>query len=147
MYELMVVGRTDSADSLFSKVEQMIKDANASSVSVEKMGKKQLAYPIKKQTEGEYFLFHFEAEGAAANSIADVLRLEQETVLRYMLLKADVKVAKTKGLKADVAAVKEEEPKEEKKAVKTVKVAASTGAKKSDTKVAAGKTTKAKGKK
>lgn len=87
MYELIVVGKVEGADTLFTKVEKLIKDANASSVSVQKMGKKVLAYPIKKQTEAEYFLFNFEAPGESILDITQGLRLEQEQVLRYMMLR------------------------------------------------------------
>lgn len=82
-----MVGRVDGADSLFTKIEKLVKDANASSVATLKMGKKVLAYPIKKQTDGEYFLFNFEAPGEAILQISEGLRIEQEAVLRYMLLK------------------------------------------------------------
>src|SRR5579872_5582832 len=127
MYELMVVGKVSSADELFKKVEKMIKDANASSVTSVKMGKKTLAFPINKQTEAEYFLFNFEAAGEAISGISDALRLDQEAVLRYMILATKAakpsKVSKTP--KVEAKQVEEsQEPKVEKKVTATVKVAA-----------------------
>jgi len=93
MYELMVVGKaTGDADSLFKKIEKVVKDAGASSFLSEKLGKKPLAYPIQKQTEAEYFLFTFEVAGEAVKSISESLRLEQEAVLRYLIV-----VQKAKG--------------------------------------------------
>lgn len=96
MYELMVAGRADDADSLFSKLEKIVKDANASSVSSQKLGKKPLAYPIKKQTEGQFFVLSFEAPPEAVAAISESLKLEQEQILRYLL----TKVKERKGKKA-----------------------------------------------
>lgn len=138
MYELMIVAKSDGADALFAKVEKMIKDASASSLSSEKMGKKPLAYTIAKQTEAEYFLFNFDVSGEAVNSISNSLRLEQESILRYMIISTKVRAKKAKVEKA-VKDAKEAEPKVEKKAEE--KVAKSE--KKTDTKKAT-KTSKGK---
>lgn len=96
MYELMVIGRADDASSLFSKLEKIVKDADASSVSSQKLGKKPLAYPVKKQTEAQYFLLSFEAPPEAVAVISESLKLEQEQILRYLL----IKVKERKGKKA-----------------------------------------------
>ena len=123
MYELMVAGKTDSAAKLFEMVEKMLKGANASSVASSKMGKKSLAYPIKKQTEAEYFVFNFEAPPESLAAISDGLRLEQEMVLRYMVInqKATKGVG---GLKAEVKETKVSVSEDKTKAKATVKVAA-----------------------
>ena len=98
MYELMVIGKADDGDSLYDKIEKLIKGANASSLAGQKLGKKTLSYPIKKQTEAEYFVFNFEAPGESIKTISDALRLEQEAVLRYMIVKQ--KVTKVKAVVA-----------------------------------------------
>ena len=87
MYELIVIGKTGNGDAVFSKVEKIVKDAKATDVKVSKMGKRELAYPIEKQTEADYFLFNFEAEGSAIGDISESLRLEQDDILRYLILK------------------------------------------------------------
>lgn len=120
MYELMVAAKADSAAKLFEMVEKMLKGANASSVASSKMGKKSLAYPIKKQTEAEYFVFNFEAPPESLVAISDGLRLEQEMVLRYMIVTR--KVSKVSNVSKVSKA--QEEQKVETKAKATVKVAA-----------------------
>ena len=87
-YELTVVAscKLDS-DLSFSKVEKVLKGVNACDIAVERLGRKMLAYPIVKQTEGEYFVFNFEAEGEAVKKISEALRLEQEAILRYLIIK------------------------------------------------------------
>lgn len=98
-YELMLVATVDRADQLLSRVEKSLKEADASGVRVDRFGKKQLAYSINKQKDAVYFVLNFELAGEAVKSIWDKLRLEQEDLLRYLLLKKETK--KFKGKKAD----------------------------------------------
>lgn len=88
MYELMVISKTESASEVFDKIAKFLKDADAQVVKSEKLGKKTLAYPIAKQTEGEYFLYSFEADSQVLKGLSDKIRLEQEAILRHLLIKA-----------------------------------------------------------
>ncbi|MBI4037974.1 30S ribosomal protein S6 [Candidatus Curtissbacteria bacterium] len=85
-YELMMVVKVDEAESLFSKTEKNIKELSTD-LKVTRMGRKNLAYSISGQSEAEYFVFNFTAEGDAVNRIASKLRLEQEMLLRYLITK------------------------------------------------------------
>lgn len=125
-YELMVVTRSGDGDSMLSKIEQMVKDAQAASVNVQKLGKKNLAYPIKKQTEAEFALINFEAEGEAVKVISDGLRLEQESLLRYLITRVKERKAKQKARATKEVKVQEEEktPETKVRSKKTVKVIA-----------------------
>ena len=109
MYELMVIAKIDSADEVFGKVEKFLKDIKAESLKVERLGKKLLAYPIAKQTEAEYFLYNFEADSQALKSLSDKIRLEPETILRHLLLKAAKPRKLSKRRSVGVAAVEQEE--------------------------------------
>ena len=146
-YELMaVINPKADTEATAKKVEKFIEDAKAQNVKVEKLGRKELAYPIKKQKEADYFLFYFDAEGEGIRGIANKIRLEQEAVLRYLVIKAKAKEIAQKQKKA------QEEGRSAKVTVKTVtspKTAAKakkTPVKKKDTKVVKAKT-KVKGKK
>lgn|SRR3989344_3428286 len=90
-YELVIVAVNDKADQLLGRVEKSIKEASGANVKVDRLGKKQLAYAIKKQTDATYFLLNFEAEGEAIGPVWDKLRLEQEDLLRYLLIKKENK--------------------------------------------------------
>lgn len=107
----MIVATTGGAESLLSRVEKFLKEAEALDVKVNKIGKKQLAYPIKKQTEAEYFVLNFEAQGSNLKSVTDKLRLEQEDLLRYMVISTKAfKPSKRKGKKVEeVAKVEKKE--------------------------------------
>ena len=74
-----------------SKIEKFLKDAQAEGVKVEKLGRKDLAYTIKKQKEADYYLFNFDAPGDGLRGVTDKIRLEQEAVLRYLVIKAKAK--------------------------------------------------------
>ncbi len=87
MYELMIIAKGgEGADNLASKLEKHFKELEIVGSKVEKLGKKTLAYPIAKQTEGEFLLYHFETEsGDVINQLAGRLKLEDELVLRYLI--------------------------------------------------------------
>lgn len=107
-YELMLVATVDHADQLLSRVEKSLKDADASSVNVERLGKKTLAYSIRKQKDATYFVISFEVASEAIKPVSDKLRLEQEDLLRYMLLKKEYKKKKDrKGRVPEVSKVAE----------------------------------------
>ena len=99
MYELMIISGSDGGDTVISKVEKLLRDASVGDLRVSKLGKKVLAYPIKKQTEGEYVVFNFESDGIVLKDLDELLRPEQETILRYMVLKTKV-IKKSKAAKA-----------------------------------------------
>lgn len=53
----------DEVKSLQSSLNQLIKKAKGSIISFERWGKYKLAYPVKKNEYGVYFLLRFEVEG------------------------------------------------------------------------------------
>lgn len=156
-YELLLIAHSDAKDSV-GFVEKTIKDADGSNIRVNKMGKKPLAYPISKQTEAEYAVFTFDAPGEAVLKITETLRLEQETVLRYLLLKTRIQTevpsaaapvktkvtVKTKAVEVPKAEVEEVKVSKVSKATKVSKVARETKVTKAtkESKATKGKKTK-----
>jgi len=59
------------------------------------LGKKRLAYPIKKKTEGLYFHFSLVGAGAAPKSIYTKFRLD-DSILRTLILKKEEGKKKSK---------------------------------------------------
>ena len=91
MYELMVVASpSENADSFVKRLEGFLGEVEASNLKTERLGKKPLAYQILKQTEGEYVLFTFDASTDAPESLLGKLALEQDAVLRYLIVKLKV---------------------------------------------------------
>lgn len=147
MYELMLVSKLGAGDELLALVEKNLKGASATDLTVDKLGKKPLAYSIKKQTEAEFIVLNFNVEGAAISDLTDILRLEQENLLRYLLIVQKRKKAPKKrfAVKKEEVIVKEEKAKPKvtvvttsvKKVEKTVKTKEKPKAIKKETKRAA----------
>lgn len=109
MYELIIIAKTEDAEG---KVEKHLKDLAATDIKAQKMGRKQLAYPILKVTEAEYFAWTFDALGEGIVQLNSRLRQEQDAVLRYLITIAP-KVSR-KAKVSSVSSVSSEEVKEEK---------------------------------
>ncbi|MBI2327374.1 30S ribosomal protein S6 [Candidatus Curtissbacteria bacterium] len=90
-YELMVVASVNQdSEMAVSRVEKMLKEAQASDLKLTKLGEKRLAFLIAKQDAGEYFVFNFQASGEAVGKISSALRLEREAILRYLIVKTKI---------------------------------------------------------
>ena len=56
--------------------------------SVENMGKKRLAYEIKKQKEGTYILFNFEAKPDSIKELERVYRITDD-IMKFIVVKKE----------------------------------------------------------
>ncbi len=71
-------------------VEKIIKSEVKGRLQTENLGKKTLAYPIKKLNEGYYVNYDFEALPAAIDKIKEELK-HSEDILRFMIFVKDSK--------------------------------------------------------
>ncbi len=99
-YELMVVLQPNVEETNGKKlgdiVKALISDATVDVRDVASLGKKTLAYPIKKQTEGVYVLGTIEAQSLVVGNIEKRAKLHPD-VLRYLLVvKRERKIATIK---------------------------------------------------
>jgi small subunit ribosomal protein S6 len=90
-YELTVIVRPEISeeerDKVLSKIEEIITAAKGEIVSRDMWGRRDLAYPIKKYTEGVYVLFTFNAPPAATKDIDYRVKINDD-ILRHLLVKA-----------------------------------------------------------
>ncbi len=90
-YEAVIILSTNVAEessvAFGEKMKELI-SSNGQLTNVEEWGRKTLAYEIKKQKEGIYILFTFEAEPKFISEFERILRLE-EIVLKHMVVKLD----------------------------------------------------------
>lgn len=88
-YELMVVYKPllfeDIKKSTISKLETFVKSVNGTLKEVDNMGKKLLAYPVKKFKEGYYVEYKIELDPSHVSAFKNELNLAQD-VLRFLLL-------------------------------------------------------------
>jgi small subunit ribosomal protein S6 len=85
VYELMLVLRPDfgvEEKSVRGLVEKLIADRKIKELTV--MGKKRLAYPIKKQTEGVYVVTTFTGDSVNIGAFEKQVKLGAD-VLRFLL--------------------------------------------------------------
>uniref|UniRef100_A0A7C4TAD2 Small ribosomal subunit protein bS6 n=1 Tax=candidate division WOR-3 bacterium TaxID=2052148 RepID=A0A7C4TAD2_UNCW3 len=67
-------------------VEKLIKENGEGNVKYEIIGKKTLAYPVKKENSGYYVNFQFECPPAAIGKIKDGLK-HKGNILRFIFFK------------------------------------------------------------
>lgn len=70
---------------LISKFTEMI-NKNGKLEKVEEVGKKKLAYEIKKNSEGYYIVFNFEAEPSFIAELERVYRITDE-VIKFIVVR------------------------------------------------------------
>ena len=91
-YELVCIVHPDLDETAFNGVVEKVKgwvvETIGSVDKVEVWGRKRLAYPIKKQREGQYILFNISLEPTATAILDQNLRF-LEPVIRYMLTAVD----------------------------------------------------------
>ena len=89
-YELVYILIPDVADDALEArvngISQFITSRDGVIASVDKWGKKKLAYPLKHYLEGNYILTRFKISPARLKEIEANLRISEE-VLRHLLIK------------------------------------------------------------
>jgi small subunit ribosomal protein S6 len=91
-YEITYIAHPDlDADAfkqLNDQVQGWVKDAGGSVEKADVWGKKKLAYPVKKQNEGQYVLLNTDMEPAVCGQLERQFGL-QESVLRFLIVAVD----------------------------------------------------------
>ena len=92
VYEVMYIGAPEAADDDITKlnegIEQMITTGGGSVVRTDNMGRRRLAYPINKKTEGHYVLFEIEDSGQIIAELERRMRVN-DTIMRYITVRVD----------------------------------------------------------
>jgi small subunit ribosomal protein S6 len=112
-YEMGVVVRADLPDDGFAvemdKVKALIDRFGGTIDKIDEWGRRRLAYPIAKQTEGMYTFITYTAEPSAPKEIESRVRLI-ENVLRFLTVRKDEVEAPAVAAAAPVTAPVAEEP-------------------------------------
>lgn len=91
-YETIVVIdsllKSEEIDGIIEKVERILKNNGGNIVSIERLGKKRLAYEIKKRQYGYYVEIVFEAPSSLLRILEKEYQLE-ENILRYLTVHLD----------------------------------------------------------
>jgi len=91
-YEVMYIGAPETADEDIAKlneaIQQQIEKEGGTIVKTEVMGRRKLAYPIQKKTEGHYTLFEIEGSGQEIAELERRFRVN-DAVMRYITVRVD----------------------------------------------------------
>ncbi len=89
-YETVLILRQDlsnsQAESIASKTQQELKKAKATIDRAESWGLRTLAYPIRKNRKGHYFIINHSNESQTTQEMQRVLRLNED-LLRILTIK------------------------------------------------------------
>lgn len=122
-YEVMFIVRPDLADEdvdkLLTTLQGHATNAGATIQNVEKMGKRRLAYDVKKFQDGQYVLFTLNADGKAIHELERRLRVAEQ-VIKFITVRTDeeqqrlekirkIRASRTKRPPAETAAPAESE--------------------------------------
>jgi small subunit ribosomal protein S6 len=102
-YELMFIVRPDMTDEdldkLISTLGSAVTSSDGTVKSVEKMGKRRLAYTVRKFHEGVYILLTVEGGGAVMHELERRLRVT-EPVIKFLTVRIDEEQKRLDKIKA-----------------------------------------------
>ncbi len=91
-YELMFIVRPDTVDEdldrLITTLEGYVGTAGGTLKGVERMGKRRLAYTVRKFNDGIYVLFTFDGPGETIRELERRLRVT-EPVIKFITVRVD----------------------------------------------------------
>mgnify|MGYP000480485032 CR=1 FL=1 len=92
-YELMYILASSVSDDQVpqtaQEIEGYVTDNAGTDIVHEQLGKKKLAYPIRKTRNGHYGVINFTAEGNAASKLDAKIRTQKGTVIRHIIVNID----------------------------------------------------------
>ena len=92
-YETLFIVNPSVEDAGIKELIQKFSDlinSHGKVESAEVVGKKKLAYPVKKCAEGTYVLINFESEGTIINELERNFRITDE-VIKFIVIRKDEK--------------------------------------------------------
>jgi small subunit ribosomal protein S6 len=106
VYEVMFIVRPDTqdedVDKLIAGFEATVTNGGGTVRSTEKMGRRKLAYLVRKFSEGNYILLTIEADGQLVHELERRLRVS-EPVIKFITVRMDEeekRLAKIKAIRA-----------------------------------------------
>jgi small subunit ribosomal protein S6 len=102
-YELMFIVRPDMTeedqDKLISTLEAAVTSSGGQVKSMEKMGKRRLAYMVRRFHDGMYILLTFEGSGGLVHELERRLRVT-EPVIKFLSVRIDEEQKRLDKIKA-----------------------------------------------
>ncbi|MGB9780695.1 MAG: 30S ribosomal protein S6 [Caldanaerobacter sp.] len=88
MYVLSPDLNEDERKGLIERFKNLIVERGGEITNFDEWGKRKLAYPIQKKTEGYYVLMNFNSSPEVSRELERVYRIT-DGVLRYLIIRTD----------------------------------------------------------
>jgi small subunit ribosomal protein S6 len=102
-YELMFIVRPDMADEdldkLVANLESTVTSASGTVKAIDRMGKRRLAYMVRKFREGIYILLTIEGTGTVIHELERRLRVTEQ-VIKFLTVRVDEEQKRLEKIKA-----------------------------------------------
>jgi small subunit ribosomal protein S6 len=102
-YEIIFIIRPDATEEdaakLITQFEGVVAGAGGKMERVEKMGRRRLAYRVKRQREGFYVLFILEGSGETVRELERRFKVT-DAVIKFLTVRTDEELKRTERLKA-----------------------------------------------
>jgi small subunit ribosomal protein S6 len=102
-YEIIFIVRPDiteeDVDKLIAQMEGVVAGSGGKLEKVEKLGRRRLAYRVRKQREGIYVLFRLQGSGDTVKEFERRLKVI-DTVIKYLSVRIDEDLERAEKFKA-----------------------------------------------
>ena len=92
-YELMYILSSGVSDDQIPQVTEQItkivSDFGGTDIEQQDLGKKKLAYPIKRTRNGNYIVVNFTIPADKINALDAKIRTQESTIIRYLIVNQD----------------------------------------------------------
>jgi small subunit ribosomal protein S6 len=103
MYILASSVSDDQVPEISKQVSQYVTDFGGSDITETQLGKKKLAYPIKKTRNGFYVVVDFTIDTTKINQLDAKIRTQDSTIIRYLIINQDEHLARLEKDKVEQA--------------------------------------------
>ncbi|MCP4039999.1 MAG: 30S ribosomal protein S6 [bacterium] len=111
-YETTIIVQPEISDegsaAIFERLDSVLADNDSIRLMNESLGKRKLAYEIKKFHKGHYYVYSFLSDGQVVPELERTMRLS-ESVLRFMTIQANPSVSDVDARKAEAAELEAEQ--------------------------------------
>jgi small subunit ribosomal protein S6 len=90
-------------DTLSGAFKDLVAEQGAELSKEESWGKRRLAYPIAKQTEGRYHIYTYASEKPIAVQPVEARLVQNEKILRYLTVRTDEGRLRRRGSEPEAA--------------------------------------------
>lgn len=91
-YELLFIVQPgleeDEMTALMERMQNTVRDNGGKILRIETMGRRKLAYPIKKHTEGQYMILQAEMDQTVIRQVERLITLSDD-IIRHLLIRMD----------------------------------------------------------